>query len=79
MAGHPVVPAGSTPIYSNAAYQILAYAMETMTGQSYQSILSKDLLHPLALKSFSYSAPNASEGIIPNPTYWALNAGDETP
>ncbi|KAJ5605487.1 beta-lactamase/transpeptidase-like protein [Penicillium lagena] len=79
MAGHPVVPAGSTPIYSNAAYQILAYALETMTGQSYQSILSKDLLHPLGLEGFSYSAPNASEGIIPDPIYWALSAGDETP
>jgi CubicO group peptidase (beta-lactamase class C family) len=79
MAGHPVVPAGSTPIYSNAAYQILAYSMETMTGQSYQSILSKDLLHPLGLKGLSYSVPNASKGIIPDPTYWVLNAGDETP
>ena len=79
MAGHPVVPTGYTPIYSNAAYQILAYVLESMTGKSYQTLLSEDLLQPLGLTQFSYSVLNASTGIIPSVEYWELNAGGETP
>ncbi|KAI9926587.1 hypothetical protein MW887_004355 [Aspergillus wentii] len=79
---HPVVPSASTPVYSNAAFQILAYALETMTSQTYEGLLVKDILRPLGLNHSSYSKPDDKLGVIPgdvNSSYWALDSGDETP
>lgn len=82
LQSHPTVPTSSTPIYSNAAYQILAYALEAMTGQTYQDILEKDLLKPLNLTRTFYSTPDISLGVIPSSggqQYWNFAMGDETP
>lgn len=79
MSGHPIVPTGSTPVYSNTAFRIVGYVIEALTGQSYQSVLSRDLIEPLGLDGFSYSAPKSSEGIVPSEQYWAFSARDETP
>ncbi|RAL15086.1 serine hydrolase domain-containing protein [Aspergillus homomorphus CBS 101889] len=79
---HPVVPTASIPIYSNAAFQILAYALEAMTGQSYQTLLTRDMIRPLNLTRSSYSKPADRYGVIPGDvetTWWAHSLGDETP
>ncbi|PYI28273.1 beta-lactamase/transpeptidase-like protein [Aspergillus indologenus CBS 114.80] len=79
---HPVVPTASTPTYSNAAFQILGYALEAMTGQSYQTLLSRDLIRPLNLTRSSYNKPADRLGVIPGDvetTWWTYSLGDETP
>lgn len=82
LQSHPIVPTSSTPIYSNAAYQVLAYALEEMTGQGYQDLLNKDLLGPLNLTRTFYNTPDISLGVIPSSggqQYWNFAMGDETP
>ncbi|RAH73667.1 serine hydrolase domain-containing protein [Aspergillus aculeatinus CBS 121060] len=79
---HPVVPTASAPVYSNAAFQILGYALEAMTGQSYQTLLSRDLIRPLNLTRSSYNKPADRLGVIPGDvetTWWTYSLGDETP
>ncbi|KAJ5087063.1 beta-lactamase [Penicillium alfredii] len=39
LKGHPLASTSSTPIYSNAGFQILAYALEGITGNSYGHLL----------------------------------------
>jgi CubicO group peptidase (beta-lactamase class C family) len=79
---HPMAPTSATPIYSNAAIQILAYALETITNKTYSSLLSEHLTEPLNLSHSTFSKPADGYGIIPvNATAsgWNLDAGDETP
>jgi len=79
---HPIVPTSSTPIYSNAAFQILGYLLEEMTGHNFQEVLAYDLLEPLGLFRTFYNTPDSSLGIIPNTDglkYWNFPMGDETP
>ncbi|KAH8429353.1 serine hydrolase domain-containing protein [Aspergillus melleus] len=78
----PVVATGATPIYSNAAFRILGYALEKMTNTSYEDLLTRHLIKPLKLTHSSYSAPDAKYGIIPGDaatSSWGVNIGEETP
>ncbi|KAL2012232.1 hypothetical protein VTN00DRAFT_4950 [Thermoascus crustaceus] len=82
LKSHPVVPTSSTPIYSNAAFQVLAYALEGITNQTYRSLLSKTIIEPLNLSRSSYSKPPDEYGIIPGDattSWWNVSFGDETP
>jgi CubicO group peptidase (beta-lactamase class C family) len=77
-----MAPTSYTPIYSNAAIQILGYALEAITNSTYSSLLSKHILEPLKMTHSSFSKPADKDGIIPfNATSsgWNLEAGDETP
>ncbi|RLL96047.1 hypothetical protein CFD26_101323 [Aspergillus turcosus] len=82
LQSHPIVPTSSTPVYSNAAFQILAYALETIAGQDYQNILEDRLIKPIGLTQSFYSTPSMKYGVIPDymgEYYWDLQLGDETP
>lgn len=80
---HPLAPSSSTPIYSNVAFQILAYALEGITGDSYEDLLQHDIIDSLHLNHTTYSVPSPSLGVIPssgvNASSWNLDIGDETP
>lgn len=80
---HPLAPSSSTPIYSNVAFQILAYALEEITGESYEDLLQHDIIDRLHLNHTTYSAPSPALGVIPesgvNGSSWNLDIGDETP
>ncbi|KAJ5149866.1 hypothetical protein N7448_001444 [Penicillium atrosanguineum] len=79
---HPIVPTSRTPIYSNAAFQILGYVVEAMAGDDYSKVLSDDILKPLNLSRTSYGAPDTSLGVIPNKgglEWWNFAMGDEIP
>ncbi|KAI1339866.1 beta-lactamase/transpeptidase-like protein [Xylariaceae sp. FL0016] len=80
---HPVTTPFNTPIYSNAAFQILGYALENITGQSIPELMQSLLIDSLGLTSTSYTVPAASNAsIIPfNGTWswWSADAGDESP
>ncbi|SPO01739.1 uncharacterized protein DNG_04412 [Cephalotrichum gorgonifer] len=51
--------------YSNPAYTLLGYAIENITGKTFEDILQDDILGPLNLTSTSLSPPDPSEAIIP--------------
>lgn len=76
---HPVFPPYGTALYSNAAYKILAYVIEAITGKSYQEVLQKDIFQPLGLKHSSSVPPvNSGAGVIPDgDAGWSRPYGDE--
>lgn len=81
---HPAEAPFTTPVYSNAGYQVLSYALENITGRSYQSMLESDLFGPLGMNSSSYGLPLSgnSNGIIPvsaSASEWNYAEGDSTP
>ena len=80
---HPVFAPSTTPIYSNVAFRLLAYALENMASKSFNSIVSKNILKPLHMSRTSTSLPkNSSVGAIPghNTTSgWDSDWGDDTP
>ncbi|KAE8313488.1 beta-lactamase/transpeptidase-like protein [Aspergillus transmontanensis] len=76
----PTFAPGTTPAYSNAAYQLLRYAMENISGTDFPSMFENSIVKPLNLNSTSLVAPkNSSVGIIPiNETVsvWDFDLGD---
>ncbi|KAL5587205.1 hypothetical protein FOVSG1_012341 [Fusarium oxysporum f. sp. vasinfectum] len=80
---HPVEAAFSTPIYSNIGYQIMAYALENITGTTYPDILSRQLILSLGLNSTSYAKPaNTDSSIIPDSpssSWYDVDTRDEGP
>jgi hypothetical protein len=78
---HPVYAPSTNAIYSNAAYLILSYALENMTGIDMPTMVQDSLLIPLNLSSgTSWMLPPAdnSTAIIPDGGAWGLSLGDET-
>ncbi|KAH8657601.1 beta-lactamase/transpeptidase-like protein [Tricladium varicosporioides] len=78
---HPVYAPGQAAIYSNVAYLILAYALEDITGKPFTELVQTGLYTPLGLKSSSWRQPpgvSNTTGIIPDPMYFSIDAGDET-
>jgi hypothetical protein len=79
---YPAVAVADTPIYSNVAYQILAYAMQAITGKDFTDSLDDALLGPLNLTRTFYTTPDPSIGVIPGTlsgTEWSYNMGIEGP
>lgn len=81
LKSHPVVPVASTPIYSNAAFVLLAYALEEITGKRFTELLEEDIIKPLHLTRSSYGKPDDKHGIIPDDpmSSWEFDMADETP
>ena len=46
----PVAPPATTPVFSNAGYIILAFALESITNRSYSDLLSSSILEPLNMQ-----------------------------
>ncbi|KAI1303851.1 beta-lactamase/transpeptidase-like protein [Xylaria venustula] len=71
-----------TPAYSDIAYVLLGYALQTMTGKPFQQSFQDILVKPLNLTRTFYSVPNDTLGVIPGDrmrTTWAFNMGNESP
>jgi CubicO group peptidase (beta-lactamase class C family) len=77
---HPVYAPGTAAIYSNAAYMILSYALENITGKAFPRLIQESLFEPLTLSSgTSWTIPeDNSTSIIPPNGAFALDLGDET-
>lgn len=77
-----MAPFSATPIYSNAAYQILGYVLENITSQSFPSLFNK-LLSKLGTTSSSYAAPpSMQDAIIPGNasiSWYSVDEFDEAP
>ncbi|KAJ5087561.1 hypothetical protein N7456_011177 [Penicillium angulare] len=79
---HPIFPTSHSPAYSNAAFQILAYALEKITHKPFEDLLSEAIIEPLGLTKSSYSAPESKYGVIPGTeasSFWSFDVGEETP
>ena len=79
----PVFLPATTPIFSNAAFQILGYVLEAITNKPFRSMLENSILHPLNMTGTSLLAPSESaDGVIPiseSASGWAALLGDESP
>ncbi|KAE8151562.1 beta-lactamase/transpeptidase-like protein [Aspergillus avenaceus] len=77
---HPTFAPGTTPAYSNAAYQLLRYAIENITDEAFPTLVENSIIKPLKLNHTTVSKPtDPSTGIIPvNETVslWGFNQGD---
>ncbi|KAF3039889.1 hypothetical protein E8E12_003956 [Didymella heteroderae] len=71
-----------TAAYSNIGYQLLSYALESMTGKKFVEILNTRVIEPLGLRHTYYENAPPSLGVIPTTTkddYWWVNLGDANP
>ncbi|ORX95317.1 beta-lactamase/transpeptidase-like protein [Clohesyomyces aquaticus] len=78
----PTFLPNTKPAYSNTAFMLLGYALETITGQPYKEILKDSLIDPLGLTGTSYSKPEDDEGVVPinaSVSDWARDFGDAAP
>ncbi|KAK1752774.1 D-alanyl-D-alanine-carboxypeptidase/endopeptidase AmpH [Echria macrotheca] len=82
LQAYPQYAPFTTPAYTNTGFQILAYALESITGKSFESTMNDRVLKPLGLKHTYLSNAPASEGIIPGSredASWDFQLGDEDP
>ncbi|KAL3476519.1 beta-lactamase/transpeptidase-like protein [Aspergillus californicus] len=62
----PVLAAGTSPSYSNMAFQLLGYIAERRAGKPFSTLLQHDIFDALGMAQTSIFAPaNTSNGIIP--------------
>ncbi|KAF2015175.1 beta-lactamase/transpeptidase-like protein [Aaosphaeria arxii CBS 175.79] len=79
---YPSYPPWQTATYSDVAYQLLAYALESISGKSFKDILEERIIKPLGLNHTYYEFAPPSEGIIPDSlqsSYWSVSLGDASP
>lgn len=80
---HPVTSTYHTPIYSNLAFQILAYALERITNKSFSAVFQSSIIEGLGLSRTSLQPPSSTdEGIIPGDeisSWWNVSLGDASP
>ncbi|KAK5074778.1 hypothetical protein LTS08_005653 [Lithohypha guttulata] len=66
LVSHPVYAPETLPVYSDMAYSLLAFALENITGSSFNDIFANHLIKPLNLTSTYTEAPtDLSNSIIP--------------
>jgi len=61
----------TTPVYSNAAYRILGYALEAMSGRPYDALMQSKVLTPLGLN-------NTSADLPPGKGSWVIPGGNKS-
>ncbi|KAI1172666.1 beta-lactamase/transpeptidase-like protein [Nemania sp. FL0916] len=69
----------TSPAYSNVGFQLLGYALETITGKTFESLLKDTVLSPLGLNNTFLRAPDRARGIIPgtpDQTGWTFDLGE---
>jgi CubicO group peptidase (beta-lactamase class C family) len=80
---HPVYAPSTAPIYSNAAFQILGYAFEGITGRTVADAFQEDIIEPLGMSHTHYNVtPDDALGVIPfnaTASWWNAPLGDESP
>ncbi|KAF2653638.1 beta-lactamase/transpeptidase-like protein [Lophiostoma macrostomum CBS 122681] len=78
----PTYRPDTTPVYSNTAFMLLAYALEDISGKSFDVILKTKLVDPLGLTHTSKIAPDEAKGVIPfnkTQSWWDLDLGEGAP
>ncbi|KAL9570376.1 hypothetical protein ACKAV7_005487 [Fusarium commune] len=79
----PITSTANTPVYSNLAYQILAYALEGMTRKPFKKSFQSSLLDPLSMKRTGLEAPKSKDNaMIPENeqlSWWNVTTADGSP
>ncbi|KIV95157.1 hypothetical protein PV10_02839 [Exophiala mesophila] len=79
---HPIVSPNHAPVYSNLAFQLLAYALENITSSPFEDLVSEALAE-ISLNSTTYTVPeNFDTGIIPidaNTSWYGVDSGPYKP
>lgn len=78
----PIAATSSTPLYSNAGFQILGYALEAIARKPFHEILKERIIEPLKLSRSSHSIPDPNLAVIPSDlasSQFNLNIGDAMP
>jgi len=78
---HPIYAPGTAATYSNAAFMILAYALENITGIDFPTLVQDSVFTALNLSSgTSWEDPPADNttAVIPDGSAYSLDLGDET-
>ncbi|KAK0641455.1 beta-lactamase/transpeptidase-like protein [Cercophora newfieldiana] len=77
---YPWALSDQTPNYSTLAFQLLAYAAENITGESFPDIVANQLIKPLNLTRTSVPIPHNETNVVNYPTLaWDLDLGDLSP
>nr|A0A1B4XBI2.1 RecName: Full=Beta-lactamase-like protein sdnR; AltName: Full=Sordarin/hypoxysordarin biosynthesis cluster protein R; Flags: Precursor [Sordaria araneosa]BAV32162.1 beta-lactamase [Sordaria araneosa] len=80
MKTYPWAPSYRTPNYSTMAFQLLAYAAENITGESFPDIVVNELFKPLNLTRSYVPIPRNETNIVNYPKEaWELDLGDLSP
>jgi CubicO group peptidase (beta-lactamase class C family) len=71
-----------TPQYSNQAFQLLGYILESLAGKNYSQIMHDKIFEPLKMSRSSTIAPPVEQGILPPVpdavNQWTWSLSDET-
>jgi hypothetical protein len=73
----PTYAPNTTPTYSDTAFQILVYALESIVGQPFEKMLKRSLWIQT-----SYTTPDDGRGAIPidpSTSLWNYQLGKSTP
>lgn len=74
----PLATSYRTPNYSNMAFQLLAYAIENITGMPFPDLVTEQILKPLNLSRTFLSNPgNDTNAVVYNG--WDIDFGDASP
>ncbi|KIX99217.1 uncharacterized protein Z520_04793 [Fonsecaea multimorphosa CBS 102226] len=80
---HPIFAPSTTPIYGNAAFQLLAYALENISGKPYSALLEEKVLRPLDLSRTSTTPPLGESRCVipgtPTSTLWDYDFSEVGP
>jgi CubicO group peptidase (beta-lactamase class C family) len=80
MKTYPWALSSRTPNYSTMAFQLLAYAAENITGESFPDIIVNQLIKPLNLTRTYVPIPRNETNVVNYPTAgWELDIGDLSP
>ncbi|OIW24735.1 beta-lactamase/transpeptidase-like protein [Coniochaeta ligniaria NRRL 30616] len=77
---YPVAPPMSRPVYSNIAFTLFVYALESHTGKSYAELVHELISVPLHMPNTFPSPGNDSLAVIPPVAHsWGSDYGDAAP
>ena len=79
----PNIAAFDSPVYANTPYQILAYALQNITGTPFPELFQKHLVEKHGLKATSYTIPkSSSNSVIPvnaTTSYYNVDFAESSP
>ncbi|KAF3385283.1 Beta-lactamase-like protein [Penicillium rolfsii] len=78
----PIAATSSTPLYSNAGYQILGYAIEAIAQKPFHDILRERIIKPLGLSHSTHTMPDPNLAVVPldlTSSQFNLDIGDAIP
>lgn len=78
----PVFAPNTQPVYGNIPFILLGFALESLTGKSFEELVDSALIGPLGLSGTTVRAPVDSKGVIPvndTASWWSVDLGVMVP